>query len=391
MATENCNVKINFLDENYEPTPCKRVVISNGEFRIEFNNVTLIDENVPSSASYRFVWESGGYDTMDQIPLDLNAGKNYEFNFYCLNRNHVVQHERPYVVFEEKDAETDLKWDFDEQENLLDEWISGNEGKKTEVGRWIDTDYSQNPRYAAENCEKEDDDGYSWGVCLPPNAWLNNGASIVSTSTKVRTRFAAIENSKEFVGLRKALYNEHIIDNYKDRPLGFSLKTLEGDNVEQEFVWPQYAVSEGIYKAMPDNLPAEFISTELPIKVRVGKVSIYELYPPKKDEIESFNAYIGAEYYHTRARISSVVHNNEEKEIKVYSSPDGDKTYSIGYFINIVLPAENTVENVFSTKNDGEEIVLNEERDYLINQIENNKVITIRTPINSTKVKLSYQ
>ena len=387
MAQETVNLRIDFVDENNHPYEAKRVVISNGQTKLTYENVTTIQDQVPANFSLRVVWTSGEYDTMEHIPLSLQPNRDYNFKFYCLNREEVVQQTRPYILLAEEGAEPELNWNWDENNKRLTAEINKQENTIVDVAVWVDTRLTERPNSAmtaaVSNAGVDD-----WSVCIPPNVNITGSFSIAEGTLDYS--FTEIDNSKQLVGIRKATYNDFIIDTYDKEPFQTELRTLDGTIVDSNIYWPQYAVDPLFYHIKAKQLPDEFFRLSLPLKVEIDKVNLFELYPPKKDEVDHFTFLLAAEYYHTRATINSVNHNSEENEISAYTSASGDQLYSNGYFGTFILPADKNVNSVKYTDNAGTETDLQENEDYILEELENKIFCTVRIPINSVKVTLQY-
>jgi len=329
-GTKTSNVQISFMDQNGNPAICKRLVISDGKTILEFNEVDIINEVVPSIASYRFVWSSGGFNTMEQIPLSLEEGKTYDFIFYCLDRNDVVQH-KPYLLFEEKDAKAKITWEWNRETKELDVIVTGVANKIKEVVVWVDIRLSDRPNFALVSAKFPIPGPNSWSICIPANVNINFPLPFASEKSpgEISLRFTQVKDELEFVGIRKALYKDFIIDTFDLTSFKSILKDIKGRVLKPNYFWPQYGVIPGYYHLTPIELPREFIELSLPLKVESGKVSLYELYPPKSTELKPFIFNILAEYYHTRAKLSSLDHNAKKKTLTAFVKIEGDKKFSI--------------------------------------------------------------
>src|SRR5690625_1991770 len=333
MEATNSKINLSFMDENMNPFITKRVVISNGDTILEYRNVNKIIAEIPSNSSIRVVWTSGGYDTMEQIPLNLEPNKKYDFIFHCLDRSKVVEQTTPYIIFEEKDAEAKLKWKWDAENKHLTGNINAKEGKIVDIGVWVDINLTNRPNSATISSTTTAA-SLDWSICFPPNVNLTGsfGSSSSLYPGKFDYKSEQINDSLQLAGIRKANYKEHIIDTFDKEPFQSELRAINGDLIQSNYDWPQYAIKEGLYHIKPANLPDDFIPLSLPLKVELDKVSLYEYYPPNVNDIQAYQFSILAEYYHTRATVFSIIHNQENKIIEAFTSPTGDQQYSNRYF-----------------------------------------------------------
>jgi len=387
MAQETAQIKIDFVDMENQSYPAKRVVISNGETIMEFHNITGLQESIPVNSSLKVVWNSAEYDTMEQIPLRLSPGQNYNFKFYCLDRAEVVQQARPYILFEEEGSNPNLEWQWDENNKRLTAQVQSVEGKMVEVVSWVDVKLSDRPNSAliASSSNATID---TWSACIPPN--INIDGSFGVADGNLEHEFTTIEDTKQLVGIRKATYNEHIVDTFDKEPFKSILKNLNGEVIDSNLYWPQYAVDAGYYHIKADGLPSEFAEIELPLKIELDKVGIFELYPPKLSEVGSFQFLITGEYYHTRAQVTSVIHDSDQRQILAYTNANGDMLYSNGYFGAFILPMDANVNSVSYTDTNGDSHILNENEDYIIQELSEFLVCNIRIPLNSVRVSINY-
>lgn len=390
METETSKINISFVDPKLNSYKAKRVVISDGKTIQEFKDVERINSEIPSSCSMRVIWTSGEYDTMEQIPLNLDSGKEYDFNFYCLDRTEVVEQTTPYILFEEKGADAKLEWEWNEKERKLTGIVNANQGKLVDVAVWVDTKLMQRP-ISATKSSLTTSSSLDWSVCFPPNVNLTGsfgGGSLFPG--RFEHQFVQIADSLQVAGIRKANYKSHIIDDFHKEPFQCELTSIDGKIIKSEYYWPQYAIEKGFYQLKSKKLPIDFVPLPLPIKVELDKVGIYEYYPPMILDIQSFGFDILAEYYHSRAIVHSINHNKEKKNIKVFSSAQGDTKYSNGYFGVFPLPLEHTVKRIVYTDNAGNEKVLNEFEDYISNKHDKYLFVSVRIPLDSVNIELQY-
>ncbi|MCO5268719.1 MAG: hypothetical protein M9897_07480 [Brumimicrobium sp.] len=391
MEATNSKINLSFMDENMNPFITKRVVISNGDTILEYRNVNKIIAEIPSNSSIRVVWTSGGYDTMEQIPLNLEPNKKYDFIFHCLDRSKVVEQTTPYIIFEEKDAEAKLKWKWDAENKHLTGNIDAKEGKIVDIGVWVDINLTNRPNSATISSTTTAA-SLDWSICFPPNVNLTGsfGSSSSLYPGKFDYKFEQINDSLQLAGIRKANYKEHIIDTFNKEPFQSELRAINGDLIQSNYYWPQYAIKEGLYHIKPANLPDDFIPLSLPLKVELDKVSLYEYYPPNVNDIQAYQFSILAEYYHTRATVFSIIHNQENKIIEAFTSPTGDQQYSNGYFGVFTLPANKKLEVLSYVDPDGNKHNLSEDIDYIVETKNNLNFISVRIPIDSVTVCLQY-
>jgi len=354
---------------------------------MEFHNITGLEESIPVNSSLKVVWNSADYDTMEQIPLSLSPGQNYNFKFYCLDRAEVVQHARPYILLEEEGSNPSLEWQWDENNKKLTAQVQSVEGKMVEVVSWVDVKLSDRPNSAliASSSNATID---TWSACIPPN--INIDGSFGVADGNLEHEFTTIEDTKQLVGIRKATYNEHIVDTFDKEPFKSILKNLSGEVIDSNLYWPQYAVDAGYYHIKADGLPSEFAEIELPLKIELDKVGIFELYPPKLSEVGTFQFLITGEYYHTRAQVTSVIHDSDQRQILAYTNANGDTLYSNGYFGAFILPIDANVNSVSYTDTNGDSHILNENEDYIIQELGEFLVCNIRIPLNSVRVSINY-
>lgn len=391
MSATNSKINLSFLDEKMNPFVTKRVVISNGDTILEYRNVNKIIAEIPSNSSMRVIWTSGGYDTMEQIPLNLKPDKEYDFIFHCLDRSKVVQQTTPYIIFEEKDAKAKLDWKWNAENKQLTGSIMASDGKIVDMGVWVDVNLTNRPNSATLSSITTAA-SLDWSICFPPNANLTGsfGSSGSLYPGSFDYKFEQINDSLQLAGIRKANYKEHIIDTFDKEPFQSELRTIEGELIQSNYYWPQYAIKEGHYHIKPANLPVEFIPLSLPLKVELDKVSLYEYYPPNVNDIQAHQFSILAEYYHTRATVFSIIHNQENKTIEAFSSPTGDKKYSNGYFGVFTLPTDRKLDTLSYFDPNGDVHKLYENVDYIIEIYNNLIFISVRVPIDAVTVSLRY-
>jgi hypothetical protein len=185
------------------------------------------------------------------------------------------------------------------------------------------------------------------------------------------------------------LYNGYIINDNVGK-IAAELKKLNGDEVSSDYLYPQFAVQSGKYHLKSTSLPSDFGAITLPVEVVDGKVSIYEYYPPKKSELSNYDFKIAAEYYHARTAITSVNHDAGARKVTADVEVNGDDSYSVAYFGYFVLPTSESPTTVKVVLEDGSEQILAQNDDYVIEQINNFNVITLRIPIASDKAIINY-
>jgi hypothetical protein len=379
MATSN--VKIHFVDKNGNPYPCKRLVISDGKTVLQFFNVTAIDETVPSEASYLFVWNSGEYDTMEQLGLRLNENETHSLTFTCLDITETVEQTESYLLLEEEGSEVELNTTWNENNKELTFEATYQQGKQFDFVTWIDTDLRRPENKVLTDLDFAErvGGGIDFSVCFPPNVNLTVYIDLWRTAPVTgKLKFESVTKEKILVDIRRASYKKHII---ADTPEKFPSELTKLDNtpISSDYFYPQYAVEEGLYHLKATDLPDEFFPITLPLKVKQGACSILEYYPPKISELSNYTFHIGAEYYHNRAEVLSVTHS--DNSIQAYVNAPGYIEYSIAYYGYFVFPSNTTIESIDIRLNDASTISLKENEDYIEETVKDFKIVTCRVSI----------
>ncbi len=389
-------VNIDFINNMGDPYEAKRVVISDGKgFYKEFNNVYSIEEKVPNICAYRFVWNSFGYDTQDQLILDLDS-KEYDFNFYCLDRSKTLDRIESYVLIEEKgtDAKLISKWDEAAQKMSLK--LEGQPGKVVDVVTWIDTDLLTKPNYALYKMEVHSDDKYNqrigqdFSICIPPN--VNYTLSWVTAPTEELNPvfdfyFQEISDEYVFVDIRESLVRDFIISENQDlKKKQILVESLDGKRITSKYHYPQFAVEEGVYFLKPEYIDTrQYVSPKIPVKVEKNKASIFEYYPIPINELKNDVCFLTAEYYHTITKVSAAF---SKDKVIMRSDSFNDKAleYTNYYYASIILDKSDQVKDVSCYFENGTSILLKNNYDYVILEYEDWKILTLRVPYSSREL-----
>jgi len=388
-------VSIDFISSNGEPYMAKRFVISDGTFFKEFENIYSIKNlKVPNKCSYRFVWHSGIYDTQDQVTISLEPSEEYSFNFYCLDRNKTKHQIEPYILFEEKGANAQLKYEWNSSKEELTYSIQGEPGKKVDVVTWIDTELFKLPNYGLTSVKTENAIGGDASVCFPPNINFTISWDFVAArnDNSAKLKFEKIPDNFTFVGIREALSNNYILPDPSNglAKKEIELTDLKGNLIESKYIYPQFAVPEGIYILTPKYINGNFISPSIPVKVELFKASIFEYYPLSVDNLKDYSFNILAEYYHTRTIVNEV--ENSKNLISISAEPIQEfaTEYSNYYYGTFVLPSDKKINSI-SYYNEGVKTKLTEKNNYLISSQKGKTIVSVRIPYNIEKLQLIYE
>lgn len=389
------DISIDFISSNGEPYMAKRFVISDGTFCKEFKNIYSIKNlKVPNKCSYRFVWHSGLYDTQDQVTISLEPNKKYSFNFYCLDRNKTEQQIKPYLLFEEKGANAQLKYKWNSSEKELTYSLKSEPGKKVDVVTWIDTKLFELPNYGLTSVSSKNAMGGDASVCFPPNinftiSWEYNSRTIEKSAT---LKFERIPDNFTFVGIREALNNNFILPDPSNglAKKEIELTDLKGKQMESKYIYPQFAVPEGIYILTPKYIKDNYISPSIPVKVEQFKASIFEYYPLNIDNLKDYSFNILAEYYHTMTKINEVENSNNLISVSAEPIQKFATKYSNYYYGVFVLPNSKKINSISYFKK-GIKTILTEKNNYLLLSQKGKIIVSVRVPYNIEKLQLNYK
>jgi len=389
-------VKMWFLDEEGEPYPFVAVMISNGIWRKEWKDVTHIETEVPITATYTCIyhWEGeppppesrtastsvyhrGSHAEMEQFELTLQPGERREFELYAIDPTQQEERIRPHISMQEVGANASIRWEWDPEINTLTYNVSGEAGKFVGLEVLIDSVYTELPDYALSECGFEQNFEVDWR--WPP--WKSSAKwsiHIEPSEVSDSLTFAEIDPDNAILGVRRALYNDAIIDTFTT-----TLRSIDGVPYEQEFLYPQYAPPPGNY-LLGWYYPGPEIY--LPFDLSPDKPQIIDIYPPKIIELEPFTFFVIAENFFANSSYSNLIHDAEAKKITVDVSTETPRDWW-GCF---VLPEAATVAAARALDDGGIWHNLDELYDYTINPVDSYNLVVVRIGPTIRHISLTY-
>jgi PKD repeat protein len=178
------------------------------------------------------------------------------------------------------------------------------------------------------------------------------------------------------------LYNDAVLHDY----VASVLWSLDGTQHERQFTMPQYAVPSGNYLARVEDLPQGFASLDLPLNVLPGKAIIFDFYPPRTIDLESFTFSIVAQYPLHKTSYSDLFHAAGAITVNVSTET---LFYPKDWWGSFVLP--DTVTVAAARSYDGTAWYdLDELYDYTINPVDGYKIVVVRISPETEQLMLKY-
>jgi hypothetical protein len=392
----------NFMTPDGDPYPFD-VIISDGEYVQEFNNVTYIDANVSTNITLSLVYFGYHFSNMYECRLSLAPYKIYEFEFYALNESSVLGRVQPYLSGKEIGTTVNLTWHYFTNNNTLIYNVKTDPLQKyVFVTTWTQaaTDYG---RRTVEQFVKLSSyvngryDIISWCKNGQDTAIDKLTGETVHTHHSVEPIFqdsshpsgiTAInqyaEVSAEFkpIGIRKALDNSFWLKNYE-----VTLSPVDGASIAPQYHYPQWVVpTNSSHFFEINNLSATYANLRIPIFASDKADNIvFDLYPPRIAEIEPYTFSIAGQNFFAESSYSNLRHNSSVKMITV----DVSTKVNSDWWGCFVLPKTFAVDTLTAYVN-GTPSELSLWTDYLINRVADYNFVVVRITPNVTSFKLDY-
>lgn len=378
-----------FKTSEGDPFPVN-VIISDGFWRKEFNNVTQVKTEVPCNATYTIITPKDIIRTRFCFrPGDV---KNFLFFFYP--HNLIELYSKAYIVYEEVGANTTLMEHFNPANNSLDVTIQKAWGKIVGIEVAFD-DLRKNRRSAVTHrgfalpsaldsaCEEL---SMYWKVeCqLRPN----------SSKSHLKFSFTQLDQSMGTIRLGHVLYNDAIICYPQNDTILRNLET--GKVYHPSFTDPCYAVSAGNYiltirlntKGSPICIDQSFPNRiDIPVRVWRGRGELlFNIYLPMITETAPFTFHVFAESPFAKSTYLNLHHDASNKSLSVDVTTNINRCWWAYY----VLPIECEVKYLLAYDDADNMFRLYEGINYTINAINRYKFVVIRIDPSIRKLKLQY-
>ncbi|MCJ7575331.1 MAG: hypothetical protein MUO80_01430 [Dehalococcoidia bacterium] len=397
-----------FMTPEGEPYPFDRVIVSNGTWRKEFNNVTAIDTEVPLNATYHFSYgwntEEGVYHKDLRTILDFEPGETAEFEVFARDPDSINEVTQYVVGYREKGTNETIDNHWDNMTMTLTVSISAEPGKTfgmygitnkqhawpcapnastTAVTPFAPTWWKAvlefigiGIRIDTCKCDSYYENGNAKDDCSHTEVEIGGNGS-GSIAVKFNTTDVS---ERSGLGVYGAFYRDAWITD-----VDISLSSIGGGNTtEPQYYYPQYAVLPGDYLLRVSS-PPEYADFDLPVLLPPCRIEIAKIYLPKVDELEAFSFSVLAEEPGAKSSYSNLIHNATAETITV----DVDTRFADDYWGCFVLPSIVTVAGVDSWGVGGWHN-LTESYDYTINPAANYTLACIRIEPEYERIRVRY-
>ena len=393
-------IAAHFMTPEGEPYPFDDVIISDGTWRKEFKNVTDIETEVPTNASYTFVYhQQEGLEFYRNFNIPILPGEVRAFEFYA--QPEIKPRVRPYIFCQEASANASLSWEWNPDVRKLTWTLSSEPGKYVDLIFGIDDTASGPPNYSLlayvpggdqpiPSCNQAENHWENVPGAGVACEWMDlHSASYFPTADYPLTLsditgyviFDVIEPTLRTIRVGYGLYKDGIVVY----PIDTTLRNLDGTIFEKEFIDPQYAVPPGSYILGPREIPEGFASLEYPINVAGKGTSINKFYFPKITELSNFTFLVAAESAFSHSSYSNLTHDEETDTVSV----DVNTETNYDWWGCFVLPDTVTVADVHSHAS-GIQHDLVELRDYTINHGDGYNIVCVRITPEIDRLTLQY-
>ncbi|MCK4223595.1 MAG: dockerin type I repeat-containing protein [candidate division Zixibacteria bacterium] len=391
-----------FMTPEGEPYPFDRIRIGGEDSVLIFDSLAFIETEAPESTTYEFKyrWNEDGllYRTAFKTP----AEESREFEFYALSPEELSDSARirPYLLFQEENANASLLWDWVPDSLILHYTLSCSTGKYVGVAGGIDDNISNPPNFAVEEVYIEGEGLWQNEVIVtlvsqfPPglDSILEPSICIfgypsAKSDASVSILFAEID--PEYATLVAEDWKMESIERTRNNSEKI-LKDLDGNEYPSDYLIPQYAVPPGNYiLSLESQTPEEFISLEFPIEMRTGRSTIFDAFHPRTTELGflTFSFFIAAENPFAHSSYSNLFHAPGDS-----ISVDVTTEHEYDWWGCFVLPTNLTVDTLFAYSDTLDEEKLTELFDFTTNHIEGSDLflVVVRNEPYYNRLKLEY-
>lgn len=377
-----------FMTPEGEPYPFD-VIISDGTWRKEWNDVTYIETEVPETATYTMVYNWKGRLEMYEFVMALSLGECREIEFYAINPSDIIERFKPHVIGKEVGASVSLSWQYVEPE-LICHVEREPAGKVVFVTGWFGaacpSNYYVLESYLVDNMPTSYDElVYTIDLEKSDERHIEENwegkIDIEKSAVDVSVKYRAIDANKVPLGVREVLYNNTIV-----HPCSMKLSSLNGATFNPEFLYPQWAVLPGSYIVQVYNLPEKHIGLSFPVNISGLDTSyILDIYSPKKDELETFTFFTVAEHFFAYSSYSNLVHDMENEMLTFDVSTETNYDWWGCFVLPDTLRPEKLTAYIGKKPID-----LKKWYDYTINPIDGYNLIVTRIDPSVTRLTLEY-
>lgn len=377
-VSKNPVFKASFIDEKGNPYPFD-VIISDGEWIQKFDGVTYIETEVPDTATYTLVYYLEGDAEASRWNFYFSPDEVKHFEFYALDIAQLQERIQPYISWQEKGANASLTWEWDSVKNILT-WVTFGESNKWIGTRlMIDRFIQFPPNYVISSWDSE-----NWcyrNTCKDGNTTHDGFVPAPADTTAVK--FMQVNKNQGAIRTGYTIYNDAILTY----PVNTMLHDLNGIQYYPRFIDPKYAIPANHYILQIQALHEEYVEFELPLNVKAGIcIDLYNIYPPKISNIEPFMFYIAGEHFFANSLCSKLFHaQGDSITIQVGTNIAYQDWW--GYF---VLP-DTLMVNKLVASSPTESFELKKSLDYIVNDIENYKLVMIRVDPKIEQLTISYR
>jgi len=382
--TEKGNTAIfiaNFMSPERDPYPFD-VIISDGDWRQEWQNVTYINTSVPSNATYtfRYIWNNS-IEVKFRLPLHLWETKTFEF--YAHDPDQIKNRTRPYILFEEDDAIDSLSWNWEPDTQILTwnitHWSNKYNGIMANLG---------DPEFGIVKFTCAANDTAVCGYLEDKNGkkkhfWCSNATPITPDLTQnlLSIQYSEIPSDQCVLDLGYPIYNDAMITKY----FNHILQTIDGIQYPSNFFDPNYIIPPGHYLCQLGDIQDEYAPLELPLDISAGEWVNFEWFPLRIIDLNPFYFSIVAENIFSNSAYSNLTHDMENKTIMVDLSTKTEDDWW-GCFC---VPDTTCVNTLTAYINDTP-FEMNRCYNYTINRVGNYNIVVVRIDSSVTSLKLDY-
>ncbi len=399
-----------FMTPEGEPHPF-HVIISDGDWRQEWEGITHIETDVPLNATYWFDydWINGNSVHSSKLRTNLifTAGESREFEVFAHDPDSIEQVKEYVVGWQEKGANLTIENDWDEETMTLTVNVKADTGKTFElygiINRkeqfthtvwWVVRLAVAIAEWKASYCAGTTKEYYESGG-LKSESTTHHGSigGIVGTGpdslgtgeVSIRMKFERFDAAElSGLGVYGAFYRDAQINGISTNL--FSLE--DGDTIQEQYFYPQYAQPQGHY-LLQFSSPSKFANFDLPTLLSFKEIQTVSIYPPKIGEVQDFSFSVLAESPYAKSSYSNLNHDSETKTVTV-----DDSTFLNRYWWGcFVLPDTCAVKRIIAFSQIGDEAIRKELKpglDYTDNPIEGHRFIAVRISPEVNSLSLGY-
>lgn len=399
-----------FMTPEGDPHPFD-VIISDGEWRQEWKNITYLNTSVPLKATYTFYYRYGDWEGYRYKEFALLPDEVMEIELYAYNSSE-MEFYRPCFLYKEVSFDFNLTWNWDPEEGNASWHVDPEPPDGTsdivlpygaiDPDSWGDMtsceieevwNYNNDPPTSGggdgggEHCDPphpsppigiDEDCGRRWHYTTNHSAGgkkRNGHYHGYAILKEIDINMAAIK-------IGYGLYNDAIILSKMET----LLHDPSGTIYEEGHVSPQYIVAPNHYILTPTNIPEGYITIEYTIYMyRPMCIDINNFYLLKIAELSDLKFFVAAESFYSNSNYSDPL---EDPDLRIITVNVSTETL-YDWWGCFVLPDTVAVDTLIAYNNETP-CELNRWYNYTINRVGDYNLIVVRIDANTTSLKLEY-